>query len=200
MTRVALTGGIATGKSWVLQRLAASGIPTIDADDLARAALEPGSAAARQVSERFGAAVIDPATGAIDRAALGRIVFASPPARADLEAIVHPLVYEAIERWFGSLPAATSAAVADIPLLFETGRERDFDLVVVTTCAEAEQMRRLKVRDGLTEADALARIRAQWPTAEKAKRADVVIRTDESFEETGRQVDALVARLSGRRT
>jgi dephospho-CoA kinase len=195
MTRVALTGGIATGKSWALRRIAAAGLPTIDADDLARDALAPGSAGARQVADRFGPGVIDAQTGAVDRAALGRIVFASPAARADLEAIVHPLVYEAIARWLERLPDDTPAAVADIPLLSETGREHDFDLVVVTLCAEAEQVRRLKARDGLSEADARARIEAQWPTGKKAARADVVIRTDVSSEETNRQVDALIARL-----
>jgi dephospho-CoA kinase len=196
MTRVALTGGIATGKSWVLRRLAAAGLPTIDADDLARGALEPGGGALRLVADRFGPGVVDAATGAVNRPALARIVFADPAARAALEAIVHPIVYEAIERWFESRPPSTAAAVADIPLLFETGRERDFDLVIVTTCAEAEQVRRLKTRDGLSEADALARIGAQWPTHEKAARADVVIQTDGSQEETNRQVDALIARLS----
>jgi dephospho-CoA kinase len=195
MTRVALTGGIATGKSTVLRRIAAAGLPTIDADDLARSALAPGSAAVRHVAARFGAGVVDPATNIVDREALGRVVFADAAARADLEAIVHPLVYQAIERWFDGLPASTAAAVADIPLLFETRREHDFDMVVVTTCTEEEQVRRLRARDGLSEADARARIEAQWPTSEKAARADVVIRTDARGEETDRQVDALVARL-----
>jgi dephospho-CoA kinase len=195
MLRVALTGGIATGKSHVLARMAARGVPTIDADRLARQAVAPGTEGERRVAERFGDAVLA-RDRTIDRAALARIVFADPPSRRDLEAIVHPFVYDAIERWLGTLPAGTPAAVADIPLLFETGHEADFDLVVVTACSPDEQVRRLVARDGLAKADALARIATQWPLAEKAKRAGLVIDTNGSIEETNRQVDALLAAWS----
>src|SRR5690606_31384446 len=99
VVRVALTGGLATGKSYVTRALTARGIPTIDADALAREAIAPGSAGARAVVDRFGDAVRAP-DGAIDRRALARIVFADPDARRDLEAIVHPYVYERIDAWF----------------------------------------------------------------------------------------------------
>src|SRR6476661_1546865 len=160
MRRVALTGGIATGKSHVLARIDAHGIPTIDADRLARQAIAPGTDGERRVVQRFGDTILA-RDRTIDRGALGRIVFADPQAREDLEAIVHPFVYEAIERWFAALPAGTAAGVADIPLLFETGREADFDLVIVTACSPDEQLRRLVARDGLAKADALARIATQ---------------------------------------
>lgn len=190
MRRIGLTGGIATGKSHVRARLEARGIPAIDADAVVHELLGPGDAAAR-VARRFGAAILDP-SGAVDRRALGRLVFADAAARTDLEAILHPLVYERVGQWMAAQHAAGSrAALADIPLLFETGHEGDFDVVVVVACEPDEQVRRVMARDGLSEADARARLEAQWPIAEKIARADHVIRTDGSFEDTDDQVDAL---------
>ena len=194
MRKVALTGGIATGKSWVRRRFAHHGVPTIDADTLAHAAVAPGTPGAARILERFGTAVRS-ADGSIDRKALGGIVFGDENARRDLEAIVHPAVYESIEAWFATLPPV-AFAVADIPLLYETGRNTDFDTVVVTACTPAEQVRRLTARDGLSLEDARQRIEAQLPLAEKARRADHVIRTDGTDAETDAQVDALVAVLS----
>jgi dephospho-CoA kinase len=194
MRKVALTGGIATGKSWVRRRFAHHGVPTIDADTLAHAAVAPGTPGAARILKRFGTVVRAP-DGGIDRKALGRIVFGHEQARRDLEAIVHPAVYEAIEAWFAALPPVVYA-VADIPLLYETGREGDFDTVVVTACEPEEQVRRLTVRDGLSVEDAQQRIQAQLPLAEKVRRADHVIRTDGTHAETDAQVDALVAALS----
>lgn len=171
-------------------RLEALGIPAIDADAVVHELLGPGEAAAR-IARRFGEGILDPA-GAINRRALGRVVFADAAARADLEAILHPLVYERVGRWMGAQRAAGArAALADIPLLFETGHERDFDLVVVVACDPAEQVRRVMARDGLNEAAARTRLAAQWPIAEKVARADHVIRTDLSYEDTDRQVEAL---------
>jgi dephospho-CoA kinase len=194
MRRVALTGGIATGKSLVRRRFAHHGVPTIDADVLAHAALAPGTSGAARILERFGTAVrsID---GSIDRKALGGIVFRDAKARRELEAIVHPSVYEAIETWFAGLPPV-AYAVADIPLLYETGREADFDIIVVTICAPDEQVRRLTSRDGLSVEEARQRIHAQLPLMEKARRADYVIRTDGTHADTHTQVDALAPALS----
>src|SRR5215471_9486265 len=117
MHRVALTGGIATGKSYCLARFAELGAATIDADLLAREAVAPGSAGLKAVADRFGAGVLA-ADGSLDRAALGRIVFADPKARAALEAIVHPEVYRRIQEWYANLPSGTPVAIADIPLVF----------------------------------------------------------------------------------
>jgi dephospho-CoA kinase len=192
--RVALTGGIATGKSRVLRRLASQGIPTIDADHLAHEVLAPGSRGAARVAERFGPGILAP-DGGLDRRALAGIVFADPSARTDLEAIVHPAVYDAIARWFGTV-APARVAVADIPLLFETGREGDFDEVIVAACPPEEQVRRVVARDGLSEPEARARLAAQWPIGEKVAWADTVVDTAGTHEATDAQVDALVARWS----
>jgi dephospho-CoA kinase len=187
MLRAALTGGIATGKSFCLSRFAALGAATIDADILARDAVAPGSVGLEQVIRRFGTGVLL-ADGRLDRPALGRVVFGDRAARADLEAIVHPLVYRRIDDWFADLPSGTRVALADIPLLFETGHQHDFERVVVCACDAAEQLRRLVTRDRLTAAEARARLAAQWPVAEKVRRADYVIRTDGTFAETEAQV------------
>jgi dephospho-CoA kinase len=187
MLRVALTGGIATGKSYCLARFAALGVPVVDADRLAREAVAPGSHGLTAVAERFGAGILRP-DGSLDRATLGRIVFNNRSARADLEAIVHPEVYRRIGEWLATLPPATRFAIADIPLLFETGHNHDFDRVIVTACSPAEQLRRLVTRDGLTEPEARARLDAQWPIEEKAARADHVIKTDGAIGDTDARV------------
>ena len=187
MLRVALTGGIATGKSYCLGQFASHGAAVIDADLLAREAVAPGSRALDAVAARFGPSVLLP-DGALNRAALGRIVFRNGAARADLEAIVHPEVYRRISEWFAMLPPRTRLAIADIPLLFETGHTHDFDRVVVVACDPREQLRRLMTRDGLAESDARARLDAQWPIEEKEARADFVIRTDGTVADTDAQV------------
>ena len=199
MVRAALTGGIATGKSYCLSRFAALGAAVIDADVLARDAVSAGSPGLARVVERFGAGVLN-ADGSLDRAALARIVFADRVARADLEAIVHPDVYQRVSEWFADLPAGTTLAVADIPLLFETGHQHDFDVLVVCACRPAEQLRRAQQRDGLSEAEARARIASQWPIDEKVKRAHHVIRTDGTFDETDAQVEAVYVALAEGRT
>jgi dephospho-CoA kinase len=195
IVRVALTGGIATGKSHVRARLETLGIPTVDSDMLARDAVAPGSAGLAAVVRRFGTDVCD-ADGTLNRKKVGAIVFHDPQARRALEQIVHPYVREMTERWFASLdPERVPFAVADIPLLFEGQRERDFDAVIVTACESETQLSRLMARDGLGEAEARQRIAAQWPLEQKIANADYVIRTDGTFDETNRQVDAVVVQL-----
>lgn len=196
MQRVALTGGIATGKSHVLAVFTALGVPTIDADILAREAVAPGTTGFEAVKARFGPSILDP-TGALDRRKLGDIVFADAQARRDLEAIIHPAVVAAIDRWFTGLEgAAAGFAIADIPLLFETGREHQYDIIVVTACELQTQIRRLIARDRVTDTEARQRISAQLPIEEKARRADYVIRTDGMVAETNAQVHAVYQRLS----
>jgi dephospho-CoA kinase len=193
--QVALTGGIATGKSYCLGRFAALGIPTIDTDRLAREAVAPGSPGLAAVAQRFGAHIVRE-DGTLDRAALARIVFSDRTARADLEAIVHPDVYRRIREWFAQLPHGTPVAMADIPLLFETGHEHDFDAVVVAACAPEEQLRRLVARDGLSETDARARLEAQSPIDEKVRRAQFVIRTDIGFPQTDEEIERIYRKLA----
>jgi dephospho-CoA kinase len=195
MLLAALTGGIATGKSYCIARFAALGVPVVDADVLAREAVAPGTPGLNAVVHRFGATVLQP-DGTLDRAALARIIFANAAARADLESIVHPDVYRRIREWSVNLPPQTRVAIADIPLLFETGHDHDFDKVIVCACDPAEQVRRLISRDGLTEAEARARLAAQWPIEEKVARADYVIRTDGARAETDAQVRRVFERLT----
>ena len=190
MLRVALTGGIATGKSYCLARFAALGVPIIDADVLARDAVAPGSPGLRAVQGRFGQSVIAP-DGTLDRAAMAKIVFADHHARAALEAIIHPEVRRRIRDWFTTRPGAAAFAIADIPLLFETGQEHDFDRVIVVACEPEEQLRRLKARDALSEEDARRRLAAQWPIEEKVARAHHLIKTDGTFADTDAQVQTL---------
>ncbi len=198
MVRAALTGGIATGKSHCLARFAALGVPTIDADLLARDAVAPGSPGLQAVAARFGPAVMRP-DGTLDRPALGILVFADRTARAALEAIIHPEVRRRIREWFVALPPQTTLAIADIPLLFETGQEHDFDRVIVCACDPAEQLRRVIARDGLSEEAARQRLAAQWPIGEKVARAHHVIRTDGTFADTESQVRAIFETLNAER-
>jgi dephospho-CoA kinase len=193
--RCALTGGIATGKSYCLRQFVALGAAAIDADQLAREVVMPGTSGLRAIVERFGAGVLT-ADGGLDRPALGRIVFADAKARAALEAIVHPEVYRRIREWFSNLPASNVVAIADIPLVFETGHNHDFDEVIVCACSPEEQVRRVMARDGLSESEARARLAAQWPIGEKVTRATHVIWTDRGFAETDAQVRTVYSGLA----
>ncbi len=192
MIRVALTGGIATGKSYCAARLAARGIPVVDADQLAREVVRPGTPGLAAITKRFGPGVLRP-DGALDRPRLAATVFSDDAGRRDLEAIVHPAVYEAIQGWLRRAEVAGAPlAVADIPLLYETGRDAQFDRVIVVACTPERQLARVVERNGLSEEDARRRIAAQIPIQEKVKRADHVIRTDGTFEDTDRQVDRVL--------
>jgi dephospho-CoA kinase len=194
LRRIALTGGIATGKSHVLARFRQAGVPTVDADVIAREVVAPGTPGLAAVIDRFGHGVLA-ADGTLDRRRLGSIVFADPMARRDLEAIVHPAVRRAIDRFFAALPPSTPVAVADIPLLFETGRQGEFDMVVVVASSVAAQVARVMARDTLSREDAERRVRAQIPIDEKVRCADHVIRTDGTHAETDAHVDELIAQL-----
>lgn len=192
MLRVGLTGGIATGKSYCLERFGRLGAKTIDADVLAREAVAKGNPGLEAVVRRFGPSVLRP-DGNLDREALGRIVFGDAAARRDLEAIIHPEVYRAIESWFATLTDQSKSgavAIADIPLLFETNREGDFDVVVVAACSRERQIERLMAR-GMAKNDAQDRISAQLPIEEKTRRAAYVIDTSGTFDDTDAQVDRL---------
>src|SRR5439155_916473 len=143
MLKVALTGGIATGKSYVLDRFRTIGVPCLDADALVRGIEAAGTEATQAIAARFGAGVLA-ADGAVDRKKLAPIVFADPAARRDLEAIVHPAVYRAIAaglRGF-ELVGGHPFAVVDVPLLFETGHAGEFDRVIVAACPLDVQVER----------------------------------------------------------
>ena len=181
MLKVALTGGIATGKSYVLEKLRDRGVPAIDADDIVHEALGPGTPTTKAIAAQFGSVFLKP-DGSIHRTLLGVKVFRDPEARMMIEAIIHPVVYEKIRGWFERLDRPMG--VASIPLLFETQRERDFDYVVVTACTPEQQLKRLSERDRLDPEEAQQRIAAQLPTDEKVKRANFVIFTGVAFCQT----------------
>ena len=196
MLKVALTGGIATGKSYVLGQFRRRGVPCLDADDLAHGVTAAGTEATAAIAARFGHEVLA-ADGAVDRTRLGPIVFADPAARRDLEAIVHPAVYRAIAAGLRAfeLVGHDRFAIVDVPLLYETGADKNFDRVIVTASLPATQLARLRER-GMSNEAAQQRLAAQWPTDEKAARADFVVTTDGSFEETNAQVEEVYRALA----
>jgi dephospho-CoA kinase len=195
MLTVALTGGIGTGKSVVLARFAELGAPVISADDVAHDVIGAGTPGAAAVRARFGDGVMR-ADGGVDRLRLAAIVFRDTSARRDLESIIHPAVRAAIAAW-GEERARDGAAisVAEIPLLYENERDADFDRVVVTACAEDEQVRRVAARSGLAADDVRRRIAAQLPLSEKVRRAHYVIWTDGSIDLTRQRAADLWAQL-----
>ena len=178
MLRVAVTGGIGSGKSALSRLLEAYGATVVDADALARAALAPGTPGARAVAEVFGPSVLSEA-GAVDRAALAALVFADAAARERLEAIVHPIVECGLEEAVEAAPEQ-AVVVYDVPLLAETERERQFDRIVVVTAPVELRIARLLER-GLTRDDALARIAAQAHDEQRTALADVVVVNDGSM-------------------
>jgi dephospho-CoA kinase len=193
MLRVGLTGGIGSGKSAAASLLAGHGAVIVDADLLARRAVEPGSQGLSEIVDDFGADVLT-ADGHLDRAALAEIVFADPDARARLNAIVHPRVRE--------LAALAEQAAGDeaivvhvIPLLVETGQQQAFDLVVVVDVDPDRQVRRVAGRDGLSDAQVRARIAAQASREQRLAAADVVLDNNGTPAELAAQVAALWERV-----
>lgn len=174
--RIGLTGGIASGKTSVGHLLAARGLPVLDADVYAREALAPGSPGAAAVLARLGpqvalAGAVEPA---LDRAALGRIVFHDVAELRWLEQLVHPLVRQRFAAELERLREAP-VVVLMIPLLFEAGLDTLCSEIWLVDCDEDQQLQRLMDRDGLTESEARARLAAQWPLARKRALARVVL-------------------------
>ena len=196
MLSVGLSGGIATGKSHVAELLRELGCEVMDADLIAHQAIEPGQPAYREIVNEFGRGVVDE-NGTIDRARLGAVVFADPSRLKRLNAIVHPRVIEAQERWLAGLAARSPGAIAvvDAALLIEAGAHRRFNKLVVVFCRPELQLERLMTRNRLTREEAMARIAAQMPMAEKLKYADYTINTSGRFVDTRQQVERLYTEL-----
>jgi dephospho-CoA kinase len=198
---VGLTGGIGSGKSVVLREFVARGAVGIEADDLARDVVEPGTEGFTQVVEAFGSEVVA-GDGGLDRARLAAIVFADADQRRRLEAIVHPLVRAETQRLIAAAPAG-SIVVNAVPLLFEGGRAGEYDGVVVVLAPLADRLERLQAR-GLARDEALARIDAQATDEQRASIATWVITNDGTVEELAEQVDqvwtAIQAKAAGRIT
>src|SRR6187431_2513190 len=192
MPLVALTGGIASGKSTVAGRLAAHGAIVVDADQIVRDVQQPGSPVLSAISAEFGVGMIRP-DGSLDRAALGGAVFGDAAAVKRLNAIVHPAVRAESARRFDEAFAADPGAVVvyDVPLLVEARVDDPWDLIVVAHApAEVRRQRLVRLR-GMTEAAAAARIASQVPDEARLAIADVVIDTTGSLADTERQVDDL---------
>lgn len=187
MYTIGLTGGIASGKSTVAGMLRKLGAPVIDADALSRALTAPGGDALPAVRVRFGDAVFDGDT--LDRRALANHVFGNEAARASLNAILHPMVFSAIEAQLSQLQReGASIAVLEVPLLFESGYDARVDEIWLTVLPRATQLQRLMARDGWSEAEAEARIDSQWPVSDKLPRAHVHIDTAATIASVSTQV------------
>ncbi len=196
MKRIALTGGMGTGKSHVRAVFAALGVPTIDADTLARDVVAHGTPGFEAVVAQFGRGILT-ADGDLDRRALAAQVFADIEKRRALEAILHPAIKGAIDQWFAALnPDAQPFAIADIPLLYEVGLDKEYDEVIVTSCTPQTQKRRIMARDDLDAGEVQRRLDAQMPIEEKVRRATYVIDTNGSLVQTNAQVHKLYQKLS----
>lgn len=196
MLLVGLTGGIGSGKSTVARMLRSRGAVVLDADMLARDAVERGTAGFEKVIARFGDAVISP-DGTLDRASLASTVFADESARADLESIVHPEVRRAIAEAVAMRADTDEVIVVDSPLLIETGAHEGFPVVIVVTAPAQERVARLQAR-GMVRDDIRARMAAQMPLEDKVAYADVVLDNGGSEPDLEGQVERLWADLRDR--
>ncbi|BDZ37932.1 dephospho-CoA kinase [Microbacterium suwonense] len=200
MPLIALTGGIASGKSTIAARLAEHGAVVVDADRIVREVQEPGSPVLAEIAAVFGDELIA-ADGALDRAALGAMVFGDQERLAQLNAIVHPAVRRESGRRFAAAFASDPGAVVvyDVPLLVEARVDDPWDLIVVADAPAEVRERRLIELRGMSAEDARARIASQVPDAERRAIADVVIDTSGDLESTRTQTDALWERISSGR-
>jgi len=196
MPSFGLTGGIASGKSTVAAMFRSLGAKIIDADQLGHELLQPGTAVYAQIVNRFGRGILN-VGGEIDRGRLGEIVFADPDGRAALDAIIHPAIMarrnELVAAYHAEDPAAI--VISDAALIYEAHIESRFLKVIVVWCRPEQQLERLLGKSALTREQAERRIQAQMPADEKRRRADYVIDTSGSKEETRRQVEALFPEL-----
>lgn len=191
MIKIALTGSIGMGKSTVAAMFERLGVPVFDADAVVRALQGPGGALVEPIGGRFPGSV---AGGLLDRERLAHLVLEDPAELAALEAIVHPAVYDARQAFIDRHWDAP-ALVFDIPLLFETGGDAEFDKVVVVSAPAEEQRRRVLARPGMTEAKLDSILARQMPDAEKRARADFVIHTGGELSTTEQQVRDILACL-----
>jgi dephospho-CoA kinase len=195
MIVIGLTGSVGMGKSATAAMFAEAGIPVYDADAEVRRLYAPGGPAVAKVEAAFPGVVVD---GAVDRGRLGERVLGDPDALARLNAIVWPLMGEARAEFFRQArETQAEVAVLDIPLLLETGGERNVDKVVVVSAPAEVQRRRVLGRPGMTPAKFDALLAAQMPDADKRARADFVVDTSQDFDHARRQVHAILDSLRG---
>jgi len=196
MKVVGLTGGIGCGKSAVAAMFRELGAATIDADQVAREVVEPGTPGYAEAVARFGPAAVGP-DGALNRGALGELVFRDPAARRDLEAIVHPRVYLAIgEHIAEEMQRGTKLAIVEIPLLFETQAPLAFAATICVTASLATQKARVKNRSGYADDVVAGILAAQMDPVKKAAMATYVVDNDGDLDATRRQVEELHRKLT----
>lgn len=189
-----LTGNIGSGKSTVARLLAARGVPVVDADQVAREVVRPGTPALREIAARWPEVIAR--DGTLDRKALAARVFSDATERQALNRIVHPRVAAEVATRIGALAAAGHPiAVYEAALIVENRLQEGLDGLIVVTAPEAVQIARLRLRDGMSEDEARARIAAQLPAEEKVRHASVVIENEGSEAELSAQVDRLLAKL-----
>ena len=197
MLVVGLTGNVAAGKSAVAELWRGAGVPVVSADELAHAAVAPGTEALAGIAERFGPGVIRD-DGMLDRAAVRGIVFRDEEALRALEAIVHPEVRRLRDEWTTEQrEAGAEVVVWEIPLLFETGMEGEVDVVVVVDASAGVRRRRIVETRGLTETEAEAVMAAQLAAGEKRRRADVVVENAGTREELAARAAEVLGVLRG---
>ena len=188
MRIIGLTGGIASGKTTVARMLAELGAVIVDADQISREAVMPGSAALAVLVEEFGSDILLP-DGTLDRARVARTVFHDPAARKRLEAILHPAIRQLADQKLTELrKVGTEVVLYVAPLLIEAGAVSRVDEIWVVHVDQATQISRLMARDGITEQEALQRIAAQMPMEEKRKYGKVVIENGQGIDQTAKQV------------
>lgn len=194
MIRVGLTGGIGSGKSEVARLLASYGAVVVDADALAREAVAPGTPGLEAVVAEFGPEVLAP-DGSLDRARLGRVVFADDDRRQALEAIVHPYVGRRSAELMAAAPP-DAVVVYDVPLLVEKHLQDGYDVVVVVDASDEVRFRRLVEVRGMAADDARSRMATQAPRDQRLAVADHVVTNDGDLEDLARRVHTLWAALS----
>lgn len=189
MLKVGLTGGLASGKTFVGQALAELGCRVLQADEIGRQVMEPGGEAFAEIVQEFGPEILAP-DGSIDRKRLAGIVFEEPERLAALNRLVHPWVIRRENEWLERLAAEDPRAIAvvEAAVMIEAGTHKRFDRLIVAACSQEQQIERAVERGGMTREEALARIRRQIPLEEKIKLADFVIDTGGSREQTLQQV------------
>jgi dephospho-CoA kinase len=191
-----LTGGIATGKSTVAAMFASAGAVVIDADRIAHDVVRPGTTVHADIVAHFGAGILLP-NGTLDRKRLGAIIFGDPAEQRALERIVHPQVKREVAVQLDRIREAApeSVVIVDVPLLFEAGMDRGLAAIILVYAPEAVQLQRLMTREGLSETEAQARLRAQMPIEAKRSLATIVIDNSGSLENTRRQAMEVYRRL-----
>ncbi len=191
MIVIGLTGGIAAGKSHVARFFEEAGIPVVHSDQLAREAVLPGTRSLELIRQTFPDVFL--ADGTLDRKALGKRIFSSDADRKALEAILHPPIRELFVRKLGVLEEKSPLAVYEVPLLFETGLDREVDLTVVVDVPETVQVSRLTKRDHMTAEEARRRVSAQIPREERIRKARIVVPGDLPGDELKARIDEIIA-------